>query len=46
MILHFKDPKNSTPKLLETINLQKSLAVLNTYNEQTEKEYMEKFHLQ
>jgi hypothetical protein len=52
MILYLKDPKNSTPKLLDTIksyskvagykiNLQKSLAFLHTNNEQTEKEYME-----
>jgi hypothetical protein len=52
MILYFKDPKNSTQKLLDTINsyskvagykinLQKSLAFLYTNNEQTEKEYME-----
>jgi hypothetical protein len=52
MILYLKDPKNSTQKLLDTINsyskvagykinLQKSLAFLNTNNEQTEKEYME-----
>jgi hypothetical protein len=52
MILYIKDPKNSTPKLLDTINryskvagykinLQKSLAFLYTNNEQTEKEYME-----
>jgi hypothetical protein len=52
MILYLKDPKNSTPKLLDTINsyskvegykinLQKSLAFLYTNNEQTEKEYME-----
>jgi hypothetical protein len=52
MILYIKDPKNSTPKLLDTINsnskvagykikLQKSLAFLYTKNnEQTEKEYM------
>jgi hypothetical protein len=51
MILYFKDPKNSTPKLLDTIssfsnvagykiNLQKSVAFLYTNNEQTEKEYM------
>jgi hypothetical protein len=56
MILSLKDPKNSTPKLLDTINsyskmagyktnLQKSLAFLYTNNKQTEKEYMEKFHL-
>jgi hypothetical protein len=47
----FKDPKNSTPKLLDTIssfsnvagykiNLQKLLAFLYTNNQQTEKEYM------
>jgi hypothetical protein len=52
MILYLKDPKNSTPKLLDTINsyskvagykinLQKSLAFLFTNNEQTEKKYME-----
>jgi hypothetical protein len=52
MILYLKDQKNSTPKLLDTINsyskvagykinLQKSLALLYTNNEQTEKEYME-----
>jgi hypothetical protein len=52
MILYLKDPKNSTQKLLDTINsysnvagykinLQKSLAFLSTNNEQTEKEYME-----
>jgi hypothetical protein len=51
MILYVKDPKNSTQKLLDTINsfsnmagykinLQKSLAFLNTNNEQIEKEYM------
>jgi hypothetical protein len=51
MIVYFKDPRNSTPKLLDTINsyskvagykinLQKSLAFLYTNNEQTEKEYM------
>jgi hypothetical protein len=50
MILYFKDPKNSTPKLLDIINsfsnvarykinLQKSIAFLYTNNEQTEKEY-------
>jgi flavorubredoxin len=53
MILYHKDPKNSTQKLVDTINssskvagyeinLQKSLAFLDTNNEQTEKEYMEK----
>jgi predicted RNA-binding protein with PIN domain len=52
MILYLKDSKNSTQKLLDTINgyskvtgykisLQKSLAFLYTSNEQTEKEYME-----
>jgi hypothetical protein len=52
MILYLKDPKNSTPELLDTINsysmvagykinLQKSLAFLYTNNEQTKKEYME-----
>jgi hypothetical protein len=52
MILYLKDPKNSTQKLLGTINsyskvaeykinLQKSLAFLHTDNEQAEKEYME-----
>jgi hypothetical protein len=52
MILYLKGPKNSTQKLLDTINsyskvagykinLQKSLAFLYTINEQTEKEYME-----
>jgi hypothetical protein len=53
MILYLKDPKNSTQKLLDTINsyskvagykinLQKLLAFLYTINEQTEKEHMEK----
>jgi hypothetical protein len=48
MILYFKHPKNSTPKLLDNINsyskmtgykinLQKSLSFLNTNNEQIEK---------
>jgi hypothetical protein len=52
MILYLKDSKNSTQKLLDTINsyskvagykinLHKSLAFLYTNNEQTEKEYME-----
>jgi hypothetical protein len=51
MILYLKDPKNSTQKLLDTINnyskvtgykinIQKSLAFFYTDNEQTEKEYM------
>jgi hypothetical protein len=52
MILYLKDPKTSTPKLLDIINsyskvarykikLQKSLAFLYTDNKQTQKEYME-----
>jgi hypothetical protein len=52
MILYLKDPKNSTQKLLDTINsyskvarykinLQKSLAFLYTNNKQTEKEFKE-----
>jgi hypothetical protein len=52
MILNLKDPKNSTQKLLDTINsyskvagykikLQKSLAFLYTNTKQSEKEYME-----
>jgi hypothetical protein len=52
MILYLKDPKNSAPKLLNTINsyskvagykinLQKSLAFLYTNNKQSEKGYME-----
>jgi hypothetical protein len=51
MTIYLKDPKNSTQKLLDTINsfsnvtgykinLQKSLAFLYTNNEQIEKEYM------
>jgi hypothetical protein len=51
-ILYLKDPKNSTPKLLDTINsyskmtgykinIRNSLVFLYTKNEQTEKEYME-----
>jgi hypothetical protein len=50
MILYLRDPKNSTQKLLDTINsfsnvagykinLQKSVAFLYTNNEQIEKEY-------
>jgi hypothetical protein len=50
MILYFKDAKNSTEKLQDTINsfssvagykinLQKSVAFLNANNEQIEKEY-------
>jgi retron-type reverse transcriptase len=57
MILYLKDPKNSTPKLLDTINsyskvagykinLQKSLASLYTHNEQIEKNIWKQFHLQ
>jgi hypothetical protein len=52
MILYIKDPKNSTQKLLDTINsyskvagykinMQKSLAFLCANNKQTGKEYME-----
>jgi hypothetical protein len=52
MILNLKNPKNSTQKLLDTINryskvaehkinLQISLAFLHTNNEQTETECME-----
>jgi hypothetical protein len=52
MILYPKDPKDSTQKLLDTINsysrvagykinLQKSLAFLYTNNEEIEKEYIE-----
>jgi hypothetical protein len=51
MVLYLKDPKNSTQKLLDTINsyskvagctinIEKLLAFLYTNNEQTEKEYM------
>jgi hypothetical protein len=50
MILYLKDPKNSTPKLLDTINslskvagykinLQKSIAFVYTSSEQIKKEY-------
>jgi hypothetical protein len=50
VILQLKNPKYSTPKLLDTINsisnvagykmnLQKSVAFLYTNNEQIEKEY-------
>jgi hypothetical protein len=50
MLLYIKDPKISTPKLLDIINnfsnvagykinLQKSVVFLNTNNEQVEKEY-------
>jgi hypothetical protein len=50
MILYLKDPKNSTQKLLDTINsfsnvaayktnLQKSVPFLYTNNELIEKEY-------
>jgi hypothetical protein len=52
MTLYLKDPKNSTQKLLDTINsynkvagykinLKKSLTFLYTNNKQIEKEYME-----
>jgi hypothetical protein len=51
MILYLEDPKNSTQKLLDTINsyskeagykinIEKSLAFLYTNNEQTEEEYI------
>jgi hypothetical protein len=51
MILYLKDPKNSTPKLLDTINIfskvaeykinfKKSSAFLYINNEQIEKECM------
>jgi hypothetical protein len=51
MILYFKDSKNSTANLLDTINsyskvagykinIEKSLAFLYNNNEQTEKKYM------
>jgi hypothetical protein len=51
MILYLKDPKNSTQKLLNTINsfsnvagykinLQKSLAFLYTISEQIDEQYM------
>jgi hypothetical protein len=51
MILYLKDSKNSTSKLLDTINsysklagyktnIEKSLAFLYTNNEQNEKQYM------
>jgi hypothetical protein len=51
MILYLIDPKNSTQKLIDTINsyskvaghkinIEKSLAFLYTNNEQTEKEYL------
>jgi hypothetical protein len=57
MILYLKDPKNSIPKLLDTINsyskeagykvnLPKSLAFLYTDNEQNEKEHMKTIYLQ
>jgi hypothetical protein len=52
MILYLKDPKNSTPNLLDAINnyskvagykinLEKPLAFLYNNNEQIEEEYME-----
>jgi hypothetical protein len=51
LTLYIKDPKNSTQKLLDTIdshskvagykiNIEKSLAFLYINKEQTEKEYM------
>jgi hypothetical protein len=56
MILYLKDPKNSTQKLLDTINsyskvagykisLQKSLAFLYTNNEQLRKNIWKQFHI-
>jgi hypothetical protein len=55
MILHVKDPRNSAPKLLGTINsfgkvadkinLQKPVAFLYTNNDQIEKEIGKQFHL-
>ena len=55
MILYIENPKDSTRKLLELINeyskvegykinTQKSLAVLYTNNEKTEREMKETFH--
>jgi hypothetical protein len=52
MIIYLKDPKNSTPKLLDTINsytkvagykinLQKSLVFIYTNNKQIENKFME-----
>jgi hypothetical protein len=57
MIQYLKDPKNSTQKLLDTINsystvagykinLQKSLAFLYTNKEQTERNIWKQFHSQ
>jgi hypothetical protein len=53
MILYLKDQKNSTQKLLDTvnsyskvarykINIEKIISILYTNNEQTEKEYRKK----
>jgi hypothetical protein len=53
MILYLKDPKNSTPKTLDTINsftkvpvykinLQNSVAFLHMNNDQIKKEYRKK----
>ena len=55
MILYIENPKNSSRKLLEVINeynkvagykinTQKSLALLYTNNEKTEREIKETFH--
>jgi hypothetical protein len=57
IILHLKDPKYNSTKFLDSmnsfsnaagykINLQKSVAFIYTNNEQIEKEYRKKFHLQ
>jgi hypothetical protein len=57
MIIYLKDPRNSNKKFLDTIksfrkvpgykiNLQKSVAILYTNNEQIKKEYRKQFHLQ
>jgi hypothetical protein len=56
MILYLKNPKNSTPKLLDIINsfsnvagykmnLQKSVAFLHSDSKQIEKEYRKKIPL-
>jgi hypothetical protein len=57
MLLYLKDPKNSTQKLLDTINsyskvagykvnFQKSVACLYTNHEQIEEECRKQFHVQ
>jgi hypothetical protein len=56
LIFYLKDPKNSTPKLLDTINsyskvagykinLQNSLAFLYTNNNKLKKNIWKQFHL-